>query len=125
MALALKYADPASEFLAEAYSVLGQIENAQEHRAPAELALKNALRIRQALDPKGAKTAQSLQILGGHFAEFQDHAAAITAMQQALTILKNLAGTNNDANFSIVVFPDPIRPKRATLSPGLTLKEIF
>ena len=94
--LALKYADPASEFLAEAYSVLGQIESALEHRAPAELALKNALRIRQMTDPKGAKAAESLQLLGRHFVAFQDYAAAVDTMQQGLVILKNLSGTDND-----------------------------
>ena len=89
-------AAPNSETLAEAYSMLGQVQNALKHRDAAKSALTTALKIRQALDPLSDQSAESWQYLGNHLQEFQDFEGAIQAHAQSIKIRRTLAGTESD-----------------------------
>jgi eukaryotic-like serine/threonine-protein kinase len=89
-------AAPGSEALAEAYSMLGQVQTALQHRVAAKSALDMALGIRQALDPSSDQSAESWQHLGNHLREFQDYAGAINAHEQSIKIRRSLAGTESD-----------------------------
>lgn len=90
--LMLAHAPAGSELVAGAYATLGNVQLATGQREASEQALKQALMLREMLDPDSVQTAESLFDLGRHHREFDRSEQAVAYLKRASERFRALRG---------------------------------